>query len=401
MIKVILAFAGALIISNILIITAEVIRSDIDSTVPNLQHLNSIDDESYAPIYYGGEVHAGALSSQEISEADMRYGKHWIVTLKENADVASVTEECTALESMKGDSSFQCKISRDMLEIMNMFEVDGTLTDILQLRVKLGSSCVSIERDLGSSAMKIPWHLDRIDQNFLPLDGKPFPHLLLKRKATPMPTGRNVSAYILDSGVDIRHHAFDTINIGESRSFVTDDPDGVADAFVDIYNHGTHVASIVGAVAQGITIHSVKVLNNNGNASWSIVIRGLSWVIKRQLEKDISERRTCVVSMSLAGLPSVTIERAIQNAVNAGISIVTSAGNFFQSDACKYSPPLLPETIAVGSLDKYDRVATFSNVGSCVDVYAPGVGILAANAKSVGTRSRAPMIKYSGTVRVK
>ena len=57
MIKVILAFAGALIISNILIITAEVIRSDIDSTVPNLQHLNSIDDESYAPIYYGKERH--------------------------------------------------------------------------------------------------------------------------------------------------------------------------------------------------------------------------------------------------------------------------------------------------------------------------------------------------------
>ena len=198
----------------------------------------------------------------------------------------------------------------------------------------------------------------------------------------------------------VRHQAFRNVIIGDSQSFVgTDSDNNDDDAFVDLYNHGTHVASIVSGVAPGAIIHSVKVLDSNGNGSWSVIIRGLSWIIRRQLQNDTSNnnnRRTAVASMSLAGLPSPTLELAVKAAVDAGVSIVTSAGNFWQSDACKYSPPVLDETIAVGSVDTWDNIAEFSNIGTCVDLYAPGVGIVTADAKSV-RQGRQSMVSYSGT----
>ena len=90
---------------------------------------------------------------------------------------------------------------------------------------------------------------------------------------------------------------------------------------------------------------------------------------------------------------------AIRAAHDTGIVIVTSAGNFYNQDACRYAPPHLPETIAVGSTTQNDVVAPFSNVGRCVDVYAPGVAIRGADAKAFRLQpNRTPKtVAYSGT----
>jgi subtilisin family serine protease len=102
--------------------------------------------------------------------------------------------------------------------------------------------------------------------------------------------------------------------------------------------------------------------------------------------------------MSLAGSVSTTLNQAVQNAINAGVTFVVSAGNY-SSDACNYSPASVQAAITVGASTGQDTQATFSNFGKCVDIYAPGVSILStafnsdtATAYLSGTSMSAPHV---------
>ena len=202
------------------------------------------------------------------------------------------------------------------------------------------------------------WGLSRLDQR-----GWSYPY---DNTYSYGSSGRGVSVYILDD------------------KFLTSHPDFGGRAFpaFDAYNdptpagncsyHGTFVAGIVGSqtygVAKSAALYSVAVLPCSGGAgTTSTVIAGLDWVYR-------NASRPAVINMSFAANVSATLESAVQNVINAGISAVSSAGNY-NADACNYSPGRMADVINVSSTDVRDYQDEYTASGSCVDIFAPGVAV--------------------------
>ena len=202
-----------------------------------------------------------------------------------------------------------------------------------------------------------PWGLDRIDQRSLPLNGA------YQYDAA----GRNVHAYIIDTGIRSTHAEF-TGRIGAGYDAV----DGGAPD--DCNGHGTHVAGTIGGstygVAKAVTLHAVRVLDCNGSGTTSGVIAGIDWVTANHISP-------AVANMSLGGGPDAALDQALRTSVAAGVVHVVAAGNA-NSDACASSPAREPLAITVGATDSTDRRAGFSNYGTCLDIFAPGVNVLSS-----------------------
>ncbi|MER3444140.1 MAG: peptidase S8 [Meiothermus sp.] len=202
------------------------------------------------------------------------------------------------------------------------------------------------------------WGLDRIDQRDLPLSNS----------YTYNYTGAGVHAYIIDTGIR-RTHAEFSGRMGNGYDAVT--PGGSAN---DCNGHGTHVAGTVGGttygVAKGVTLHAVRVLDCNGSGSNSGVIAGVDWVAQNHV-------KPAVANMSLGGGASSALDSAVNNAIAAGVSFAVAAGND-NDNACNYSPARVGSAITVGSTTSSDARSSFSNYGSCLDIFAPGSSITSA-----------------------
>merc|ERR1719213_708240 len=145
---------------------------------------------------------------------------------------------------------------------------------------------------------------------------------------------------------------------------------------VDRQGHGTHCAgTVAGAnygVAPGATIRSGKVLSDQGSGSWSWSYAALDWLATSSI-------RPAIASMSLGGGGVIAgMRTAVDAAVSAGVTVVVAAGNE-NSDACGFSPAHVPNAITVGSTTSTDSRSSFSNYGSCVDIWAPGSSVLSAS----------------------
>jgi subtilisin family serine protease len=206
------------------------------------------------------------------------------------------------------------------------------------------------------------WGLDRIDQASLPLS----------TTFSYANTGLGVRAYIVDTGIHLAHGEF----VGRVSSGFDAVDGGSAD---DCNGHGTHVAGTVGGTVYGVakaaSLVAVRVLDCGGSGTNAGVIAGVDWVAANHV-------KPAVANMSLGGGASTTLDNAVKNAIAKGIPFAVAAGNGnflgIAANACNYSPARVPEAITVGATEKTDKKASYSNYGTCVDIFAPGSGITSA-----------------------
>lgn len=216
------------------------------------------------------------------------------------------------------------------------------------------------------------WSLDRLDQTDLPLDGS----------YTYATKAEGVTAYIVDTGINTLHQEFGGRARWGANAVFTE-------SATDCNGHGTHVAGTVGGatygVAKGVSLVAVKVADCRGEATLSAITGGIDWMVRDSLK---SPTVPAVANMSLGGDYSFTLNRAVTRAIASGITFTVAAGNA-GGDACTGSPAGVPQAVTVGAIDAYDRRASFSDYGSCVDLSAPGVAITSAWKGSATALARA------------
>ena len=245
---------------------------------------------------------------------------------------------------------------------LNGFAVEMSAEDAERLSMDFRVAYVEEDGIVTADATQSnpPWGLDRIDQRSRPLSGTyTFNH-----------TGAGVFAYVIDTGIRTTHTQFG----GRAAN--------VFDAFggngQDCNGHGTHVSGTIGGstygVAKSVNLRGVRVLNCSGSGTNSGVIAGVDFVRNNR-------QNPAVANMSLGGGASSALDTAVNNLANSGVAIAVAAGNS-NANACNSSPARAANAITVGSTTTTDSRSSFSNFGTCLDLFAPGSGILSAYSTS-------------------
>ena len=205
-----------------------------------------------------------------------------------------------------------------------------------------------------------PWGLDRIDQRTTAGSGT---------YSFPANGGSGVKVYVVDTGVRSTHAELSG-RVAAGADFVGDN-----NGTNDCHGHGTHVAATVAGTTYGVakyaTIVPVRVLDCLGSGSSSGIIAGLDWIATN------NGAGAAVVNMSLGGTVQPDLDAAVQRVIDAGIPVAIAAGNS-NVDACATSPAHVTAAVTVAATDAADTRASWSNWGTCVDVFAPGVAITSA-----------------------
>lgn len=227
-----------------------------------------------------------------------------------------------------------------------------------------GVAFVEEEQEYTASTLQssATWGIDRVDQRVGPLS----------TTYSYSATASNVTAYIIDTGIRTAHTQFGgraTLGFNAFRKAANNG---------DCNGHGTHVAGTVGGstygIAKQVRLVAVRVLDCNGSGTTSGVIAGIDYVAGR---KVASPGTPMVANMSLGGGASAALDNAVANAVAKGVVFAVAAGNS-NTDACTQSPARAPSAITVGATTTTDARASYSNFGTCLDIFAPGSGITSA-----------------------
>jgi len=206
-------------------------------------------------------------------------------------------------------------------------------------------------------------------------------------------SGAGATIYVLDTGVRSSHNEFGgrAASALDMSSGSLKECNGDVNCAGDGQGHGTHCAGSAGGASFGVApaaaVRSIKVLSDQGSGSWSWSYEALDW-----LATSASATRPAVASMSLGGSGTQqAMKEAVDAAVNGGVVVVVAGGNE-NTDACRKSPAFVPSAITVGSTTSTDQRSSFSNYGSCTNIWAPG-----SDVKSASHRSDTGSATFSGT----
>ncbi|MBA2683262.1 MAG: S8 family serine peptidase [Gemmatimonadaceae bacterium] len=326
------------------------------------------NDASTAP----APSQASAPKAPAVSPSADAWTGHYIVVLKSGAPSSDALVHRHSL-------SKQLKMDQRFGTVMRGFSAAVTDDDIDSLRNDPDVESVVQDRfvhQLGTET-GMGWALDRVDQKLMPLNGA-FAYGA---------TGAGVNIYVVDGGIRYTHTEF-----GGRAKLAYDALGGDGS---DCSGHGTGVAGIAGGSVHGVakdaTIWSVRVFPCNGTTTLSTILAGVDWV-------TANHKSPAVANLSLGAAAAPILDSAVERSIRAGVSYVVAGGNN-NGDACTMSPGKLKDVINVGSTDASDTRASWSNYGSCISMFAPGVAVASADyysdvslASWNGTSMSAPMV---------
>jgi len=178
--------------------------------------------------------------------------------------------------------------------------------------------------------------------------------------------GSGVDVYVIDTGILTTHVDFGGRAASVYNAITNEQP-------TDLNGHGTHCAGTIGGttygVAKQVALKAVKVLSASGSGTTAGVIAGVNYVASNK-----SPTRPSVASMSLGGGASTTLDNAVTQAIAGGVPFAIAAGND-NGNACNSSPARVTTAVTVGATTNTDARSSFSNYGTCVDIFAPGSSI--------------------------
>ncbi len=327
-----------------------------------------------------GLVSSTAMAAPIDRPAGSRLPDQYIVTLK--ADAARATPVRTLAQRLVGNVGGG--------EILHTYDraLKGFAVRLPAAAIEALAASPLVERveqdqffDLVDTQTSAPYNLDRIDQRALPLSGT---------YSYPSNAGVGVHVYVVDTGLRATHVDF-AGRVGTGRNFAPNTNGGLGCQLFgfncptpdptntnDCQGHGTHVSGTAMGTTYGIAkqsvVHPVRVFSCSGSTATSTIIAGIDWITANRV-------LPAVANLSLGGGASTSMDNALTAMINAGVVAVVAAGND-NANACSYSPARVPAAITVGATTSTDARASYSNYGSCLDIFAPGSNVVSASYQS-------------------
>ncbi|KAF1976554.1 subtilase [Bimuria novae-zelandiae CBS 107.79] len=282
----------------------------------------------------------------------------WIVQLKQGADMPDILTQLFEITKIQPTNLYS-------IGDFQALSLDGVSDQIISLVLAL-TAVESIESNsevyttANITQPDAPWNLARISHR-----SNTAIEYIYDETA-----GAGSCTYVVDTGIYTEHPEFKGRAIW-GINLAGDDLD------TDANGHGTHVAGTIGAatfgVAKGTLLLAVKVLDATGSGTTANVLKGIEWAVNDSLEREGCGNLS-VINLSLGSPYSPAVNTVVAEAVKAGVFVAVSAGNSGVPTSTA-SPASAPQACTVGATDSDDFRADFSNWGSVVDLFAPGVNV--------------------------
>lgn len=315
-----------------------------------------------------GLLVGGAVLTAAPAQADTRTERYIVSTF-----TAEGADQALTKVSRKG-----ARASHRYNRVLNGFSAQLTSAQLSTLRNDSRVKSVTVDHVMTADSTQTdsPWGLDRLNQRSKTLDGR----------YTYLANGAGVTVFEIDTGIQLTHDEFG------GRAVSGYDFVGRDTVATDCNGHGTHVAGTIAGSTYGVakqaTVVALRALDCDGDGRESDFIKALQWVV------DHKPAGPAVVNISAGSEErSQPLDDAVAAVIKTGLPVVVAAGND-QMNACETSPARTKDAITVAASTESDARASYSNYGSCVDLFAPGSDILSSVIDDVSNSEAA---YYSGT----